>query len=314
MTTFSTTRPTTRRRGPAGLLFAACFGLALFGTASFGTALFGIASFRIAAPALAEAPIPWRVLDDGLAIAEIASPVKSTVGNSLITVLRVDPARFEFRLLSAKEQGGKRLTARQWARKNGLVATINAGMYQEDGLTSVGYMRNFAHVNNGHVNRNRAVLAFNRKDDGVPEAQIIDRGCQDFKALRARYNSLVQSIRMVSCDRENVWDPQPRSWSMAVVAVDDAGRVLFILTRSPYSVHDFINILLGLPLGIKNAMYLEGGPRASLYVAAGGSEIERIGRFETIFLESDSNATALPLPNVIGIVPKPRDVAPKPKE
>ncbi len=263
------------------------------------------AFFLLAGPAAAESTvdtaIPWRALDDGLDLAEIASPIKSPVGDSRITVLRIDPNIHELRLLSAKEQGGRPKTAKQWAGAHGLIAAINAGMYQADGRTSVGYMKNFGHVNNGHINRNQAVLAFNRTDDSVPAAQIIDRTCQDFKALRAKYQSFVQSIRMVSCDQKNVWNPQARGWSMAVIAIDMAGRVLFIITRSPYTVHDFINILMSLPLGIRNAMYLEGGPKASLYVAAGGAEIEKIGRFEMIFLESDTNAPALPLPNVIGI-------------
>ncbi len=92
---------------------------------------------------------------------------------------------------------------------------------------------------------------------------------------------------------------------MAAVAMDKAGRVLFVISRSPFTVHDFINILLALPLDIHNAMYLEGGPKASLYISANGTQIEQIGRFETIFLESDTNAPALPLPNVIGVVRKP---------
>ena len=256
----------------------------------------------LAGPAAAESTVAWRALGDGLALAEIDSPVKSTIGDSRITVLRIDPNIHELRLLSAKEQGGPPMTAKEWAGAHGLIAAINAGMYQEDGRTSVGYMKNFDHVNNGHINRNQAVLAFNRKDESVPAAQIIDRTCQDFKALRAKYQSFVQSIRMVSCDQKNVWNPQARGWSMAIIAIDMAGRVLFIITRSPYTVHDFINVLMSLPLGIRNAMYLEGGPKASLYVAAGGAEIEKIGRFETIFLESDTTAPALPLPNVIGIV------------
>lgn len=262
----------------------------------------------LAGPAAAETAIetaiPWRVLDGGLDLAEIESPVKSTIGDSRITVLRIDPARYELRLLSVKEQGGRPLTAKEWAGAHGLVAAINAGMYQEDGRTSVGYMKNFGHVNNGHINRNQAILAFNRTDESVPAAQIIDRTCQDFKALRTKYQSFVQSIRMVSCDQKNVWNPQARSWSMAVIATDMAGRVLFIITRSPYTVHNFINILMSLPLGIRNAMYLEGGPKASLYVAGGGAEIEKIGRFERIFLESGTTAPAQPLPNVIGVARK----------
>jgi uncharacterized protein YigE (DUF2233 family) len=284
-------------------------GVGIFGRpAGLAFALAAFALLAAPAPAAAESTaertIPWQALEAGLDLAEIVSPVKSTVGDSRITVLRIDPRRYALRLLSVTEQGGRSLTAKAWAGAHGLIAAVNAGMYQKDGRTSVGFMRNFGHVNNGYINRNQAVLAFNRKDDSVPAAQIIDRSCQDFKALRAKYHSFVQSIRMVSCDQKNVWNKQARGWSMATMATDMEGRVLFIITRSPYTVHDFINILMSLPLGIRNAMYLEGGPKASLYIAAGGTEIERIGRFESIFLESDTTAPAQPLPNVIGVVRK----------
>jgi len=262
--------------------------------------LLGVAPI-LGAPAVA-AEVEWRQVEPGLMIAEFASPAAPPSGEGRITVLRIDPQRYAFRLLTAKESGGNPQPVRDWVHKNGLLAAINAGMYQEDGITSVGYMKNFGHVNNSHVNPNNAVFAFNPREEGLPPAQIIDRTCQDFEDLRRKYDSLIQSIRMISCDQRNVWDPQPQRWSMAAVALDKHGQVLFILTPLPYSVHDFIEVLLALPLSIHNAMYLEGGPRASLYLSAGGVELERVGGFPMPILENDTRMRALPVPNVIGIV------------
>ena len=276
----------------------------LRGAAGRASGWVGLLLLLHAGPTATAESVAWRDVDAGLQVADIRAPVPSPRGDSRITVVRIDPRRYAFKLLTAKEYGGARLTVRQWARTHGLVAAINAGMYQEDGLTSVGYMKNFAHVNNPHVNPNNAVLAFNPADPDVPEVQIIDRACQDFAALRGRYHTLIQSIRMVSCDGRNVWSPQDRRWSIAAVAVDGGGRVLFIHSRSPYPVHDFVNILLRLPLDIRNAMYLEGGPKAALYLSANGIEIERLGRFDSALLETNANAHGLPVPNVLGVVPK----------
>jgi hypothetical protein len=71
-------------------------------------------------------------------------------------------------------------------------------------------------------------------------------------------------------------------------------------------VHDFTNILLSLPISLYNAMYLEGGPEATLYFSAGGVEFEKIGSHATALGENSFRKMARPLPNVIGIARKPR--------
>jgi hypothetical protein len=178
-------------------------------------------------------------------------------------------------------------------------------MYQEDLKTSVSLMRTASHVNNPHLTRDRAVLAFDRTDASVPAVDIIDLTCQDFTVLRQQYRSFVQSIRMVSCEGKNMWQQQPRRFSTAAIAVDGAGRVLFIHCRSPYSTHDFIDGLLALPLDIAKAMYVEGGPQAQLYLNAGRRELERVGLFENPILENDEDQGGWPIPNVVGIVRRP---------
>ena len=185
---------------------------------------------------------------------------------------------------------------KEWAEKYNLLAVINAGMYQKDGYTSVGYMRNYAHINNPHINHYQAVLAFNPVDGGLPPVHIIDRECQDFSKLRASYQTLLQGIRMISCEGSNVWKQQAEKWSTAAVGIDKDGNALFIFGETPASVHDLINALLSLPIAIHNAMYLEGGQPAALYVANEGFEIDLRGQNDL--------APAAVVPNVLGIVRK----------
>lgn len=260
-----------------------------------------------AIPAAPAAGGEWAALEPGLELGDFALPVASTSGDSRITVLRIDPAAFDLRLLNASAPGqGQAHSARGWCERVGLVAAINASMYQEDLKTSVSLMRTAEHANNPHLTRDRAVLAFDRTDESVPAADIIDLTCQDFTILREKYRSFVQSIRMVSCDGRNMWQQQQRRFSTAAIAVDRGGRVLFIHCRSPYSTHDFINGILALPLDIAKAMYAEGGPQAQLYVRAGRREIERVGLFENPILENDEDQGGWPIPNVVGIARKAR--------
>ena len=246
----------------------------------------------------------WKQVDTGLAVAEFDAPLKSESGDSRVTVVRIDPAYYEFKLLCASEHGRKKKTVEEWCTEFQLVGAVNAGMYQENGITSVGYMRNFVHVNNPRISRDNSVLAFHPVDSGVPEVQLIDRECQDLDSLKRKYNSMVQSIRMISCERQNVWSQQPVKWSIVAIASDAGGNILFLTARSPYSVHDFIDIVLSLPLSVQNTMYLEGGPQASLFVSTGDFRLEKYGSMETGFDEAGPLQFALPIPNVIGIAKK----------
>ena len=52
---------------------------------------------------------------------------------------------------------------------------------------------------------------------------MIDRDCESFETTHVAYASLVQSIRLVSCDRRNVWAPSTRRFSTAAIGVDFLG-------------------------------------------------------------------------------------------
>jgi hypothetical protein len=249
-------------------------------------------------------PIHWKKVDTGLYIASVDSPLKASVGDSKITVLKINPKYYHFKLISAKESKEPNKTAKEWAKSRNLVAVINAGMFQEDYKTNVGFMKNYDFINSRRMNKHNTVTAFNRKTPDVPEFQIIDLKCQDWNILKTKYHSFVQGIRMIDCRQRNRWSRQDKKWSMVVIGMDKKGNALFIFTRSPYSAHDFINILLQLPLSIYNAMYLEGGPEASFYLNHKGIEIRKFGSYETGFNLNDDNKGYWPIPNVIGIKKK----------
>lgn len=248
---------------------------------------------------------PWKEADEGLLVAEFESTLKSDSVAFSITAIKIDPRNYSFKLLCATENDKEKHTAKEWSEKQKLLLAVNAGMFQEDGLTSVGYMKNFKHVNNSRLSRANSILAFNPVDEDIPEIQLIDRECQDFSILRQKYHSFVQSIRMISCDQQNVWTQQNAKWSTLAVGMDKDGNILFLFSRTPHSVHDLIEILLSLPLSLKTAMYLEGGPQASLYLSTPKMTLERNGVWEG-FEESGPFQFSLPIPNVLGVVRKPQ--------
>jgi uncharacterized protein YigE (DUF2233 family) len=248
---------------------------------------------------------PWKKVEEGLYWAEFYPSQKSLVKDSRITIVKINPKFYSFKLLSASDLGKTRMTAKDWCLKHNLISSINAGMYQEDGLRNVGYMKNFSHINNPRLSSSyKAVLAFNRTDAAVPEIQIIDLRCQAFEELKPKYQTFVQSIRMVSCQQENVWAKQDNMWSLAVLGMDKNGNGLFIFSESPYSVHDFINVLLSLPISLYNAMYLEGGAEASLYFSLNGVELDKVGNNGSGLNDSLVRGVVRAIPNVLGITKK----------
>ncbi len=260
------------------------------------------AADEVASPADASPGEGWSRLEPGLELGVFTAPVPAASGESRIRVLRVDVRRWELVLCNTSAPGeGELHSAREWCRRRGLAAAINAGMFQADGQTGVSLMRTRDHVNNPRLSRDNSVLAFDAGDAALPPVTLIDRQCDDFEALAEGYGTLVQGIRMVSCRGNNVWAPQERRYSTAALAVDGAGRVLLIHCRSPYSTHDLIENLLALPLDIARAMYLEGGPQAQLAVEAGGRSLEFVGSYRTGLLESDLNTIGWPVPNVLGV-------------
>ena len=244
----------------------------------------------------------WQKLADGLELGIFDSPLLAEIGDSKIRILRIDPGRYELKLLNASvSKKGRSLTARQWCRQNGLVAAINASMFQADYKTSVSFMRTRTHVNNPRISKDMTILAFDRLGIGAPEVKIIDRQCEDFKIWKNKYGTLVQSIRMISCKGKNVWRQQAKKWSTVAIGMDKADRVLFIHVGSPYSTHDLINILQKLPLDIARAMYTEGGSQAQLYIKTGAHEYEFVGHSEIDFSIKANSLFSWPIPNVVGI-------------
>lgn len=251
------------------------------------------ATAGFAAPANAD--VPWRALGRGLD--HTTAQIAATTGDRRLDVLRIDPSLNRFVMLIGGATETPPRTARQWASENGFVAATNAGMFRANGLP-VGFARAAGRVVQASMSADRSIFTF-----GASSARLLDLSCDMFEA-EAHENAL-QSIRMISCQGRNVWSQQPRIWSMACIAEDAAGQILFLHARSPLSVHDFIAAVKALPLGISRAMYLEGGPEATLFArGVGGETIERFGSYETGFNENDDNARAWPLPNILGVVPR----------
>lgn len=246
----------------------------------------------------------WKELAPGLSFAEFKLDIGSPVGDSVVSILRVNPGHWQFTVLCAEvDNNGENLTSREWADKFNLSAVINAGMFAKDYSTHIGYLASGAYTNNSNINNYQSVALFNPKEKNLPVFQIADLDNHPFSSFLGKYEQIVQNLRLIKHPGENRWPQQAKIWSEAALGMDKQGNCLFIFSRSPYSMHDLNLELLKLPIELVSAQHLEGGPEAQLFVKSKSFSYERIGSFETNFFESNSNASFYRIPNIIGIKP-----------
>ena len=267
----------------------------------------GLLAARAASSSAAAGEL-WRQLKPGLELGRFQAVPPDESGDGVLKVLRIDPKRFQFKLLSVKAGDAKaNQPPSDWLSQYGLDAVINAGMYQADHLTPVSYLRQAGRVLHPRISQDKSFLVFDRRatatTGGSGAVRLIDRDCTHLKLVMGAYQTVLQNIRMISCRGKNVWKPGKRKWSIAAVAQDGRGRVLFLHQRTPIAVHDLIDRLLALPLDIRRAMYVEGGPEAQLSVRDGGKVDNFIGRFAAPAAPVGLRIP-WPVPNVIGIVAK----------
>lgn len=249
---------------------------------------------------LCAAPTEWTELTTGIEYRRFTLEPSPGHGDGVLHVVRIDPARATLELGLRSEVGGQARTAAEWARAKGFVVTINAGMFDRDGLGNVGHLHHGSHVNKAGWNAYQSVLLLDATDEGAPAAALVDRDAPGFDATAKKYGSALQNLRLIKRDGVSVWKPNGRRWSEAMIASDRHGRLVFLFTRTPWEMAALNERVLALPLGIVRAMHAEGGPEASLSIHSKALSLDLCGSFETGFQEDDSNGQQWPIPNVLG--------------
>jgi len=263
-----------------------------------------VSSERLAGSAAEHgAPAPaWRSLGRGAEYAAIALWPRPAAGDGLLHVVRVDPALAAIRVRMAAQGDGRPRTAREWCDNPRVVAVINAGMYDRDLSTHIGFLRVGERIGSARwVSTYNSILLLGARRPNLPAATIRDAPPGGRAADFDDYDAVIQNLRLIRAPAVNVWTQSGRRWSEAAIALDRKGRILFLFCRSPYTMHDFNALVTALPLGVLRAMHVEGGPEASLSVRGPGIALDLAGSYETGFNAGDDNMKQWPLPNVVTV-------------
>jgi uncharacterized protein YigE (DUF2233 family) len=230
--------------------------------------------------------------------------VPATGGSACLDAVRVDLARFRARLLTAAREGASH-TAPAWREAFHLAAVINAGMFHANGKP-VGLLVEDGVVLGADNSTMSGYLAFDPKRATDPPVVITGRDCPhaDLASLRRRYRSIVQSSRLLGCDGHALPWADPKHYSAAAIGVDRAGRLVLLHARAAVTMTELSAALAAPELDLAGALFLEGGPEASLVAKGDTTEVSRVGSYETGFIENDGNTAFWWLPNVIAVEPR----------
>jgi hypothetical protein len=217
--------------------------------------------------------------------------------------VRVDLHDHALRILSSLREPGGARPATTWADDFGLTAAINLSMFKDDGAPVALAVDARGALEARDNPPFGGFLAFDPVDLHDAPAIVAGRSCPGFDLadLRRRYRAIVQSYRLLDCDGGAIAWKDAKRYSAAAVGVDRAGRLVLIHVRAPFTMKALSAALAQPELGLAGAIFVEGGPEASLVVRADRT-LERVGSFETAFLESDENQRFWDLPNVLGVI------------
>jgi hypothetical protein len=257
-----------------------------------------------AAPVNAQSETPpaprtsWRKLVPGIELGLFPAPG----GQGQMQIVRVDARSHPLRLCSSSA-GQPMLTVEEWAAKQKLCLVINAGMYDKDGSTHCGYLKNHALIGPAVFRSDySSICVFTPLAKEAAPFRLLDTDDASIeKNILSHYAVAVQNLRLIKHPGENRWKQQPKFWSEAALGEDKDGNALFIFCRTPSTMHDFNEHLLKLPINLVNAQHLDGGPPASFYLNCGGVVIRSMGSFESGFNKTNGSQKFWLLPHVIGV-------------
>ena len=249
----------------------------------------------------------WKPLLSGLDLLEIKAYTNPYVEDGKLTIIRIKPALFNFRLISTTET---KLTkpGQYWVESLGLNMLFNAGMYNlKDGRSHRYFMKNYKHLNNSNLSvTTNGIIAFNRKNESVPKFGLYDLTKSDWKMIDTSYNTIIQGLRMLDGDGCPVyWNDRVQSCSMIIIAQDRESNIYVIFSKTPFTQNQMIDNLLNLPITLINAVYLEGGSRSNLIVSTTKFKMKRVGSFGSDINSYNKNSTFYPFPNFIGLTLSP---------
>lgn len=229
--------------------------------------------------------------------------IRSThISDDKLTIIRFDPSIFFVDLIESKKNNLLE-TPEFWVDSFAYSIVVNAGMYDlKDEQKHRFYMQNNGVINNPILNPNvQGIIAFNPIYDTILNFDLFDLSTISFADINKNYKTIIQGFRLIDDSGNPVfWDKNNQFCSMVVIAEDRLGFIYIIFCRSPLTHNQMTENLLFLDLGLRNAIYLEGGSKAAFSISDGDFKMNKMGSYVSNYYPFDNNFEMPQFPNYIG--------------
>ncbi|MFC2173130.1 phosphodiester glycosidase family protein [Acidobacteriota bacterium] len=229
----------------------------------------------------------WTGLDEGLDIQSGTYLSENKQESFDYDALRIDLARFEIRVIDARECCEGPASVRQMAKETGALAVVNGGFFDENEAPLGLIIANSRKMNElrpiswwavFYIKKNLPAIALTRH---FKHDQRITQALQSGPRLLVK-GRVPGKLKHQVCRR-------------TAVALDKSGRVILVCTRETKVSASLLGRFLGLSekkggLGCLDALNLDGGPSSQFYLETGGHRLHIPGGW--------------PVPNGIGVFRK----------
>ena len=202
-----------------------------------------------------------------------------------ILIVSIDPQSYDLEIFNVSDMNA---SLKDISSENGYILVFNAGMFDVDYKTSMGYMKKDGNILNSRNHPNyESLIAFNPNIDSIPNFYIYDSDETSFDSIVKQYDSVIENLRLIKRPGINRWPKQDKRWSEIAIGQDIDNNIIVIYCSSILSMFELNEILLSLPIELQVAQHLEGNSLAQLYLKMNQYEINH-----------DHN---LYVPNLIGV-------------
>src|SRR5262245_2522424 len=243
-------------------------------------------------------PLHWKTLAPGVEFALLRGEPYCRRGPADVALLRVDPARADFRVFHYTHSGEKRPpNLLEWQRRLDALAVFNAGQYYPD-FSYMGLLVSGGAIVSERVHPGFHAALVAAPARGRPTARVLDLEQDSLEIINGGWRAIAQSFMLFDERGELRVRRTDQVANRTVVAQDRRGRLVVATTEGGYTLWEFAELLRHAPLGLSHAMSMDGGHEAELCIVAGRFRYWSLGHWSGA---TDPDA-AVPLPAVVAVM------------